>query len=138
MIHRSYDPEVMREAFKMLEEDDAIPYDAWVSNKKNVMLVEGKNVGLATFDYPGLYTVHWFYEVRGRAAIKLARAMLAEMFEKYDARVIRGLTAKKLKAARWLAKQVGLKSYGDYTAIIDGAPVEHEIQCMTKEEFYGS
>lgn len=134
MIARSFNPEIMRQALLMLPDDNSdIDCDAWVRNHNHVMLVDGDNIGLATFEYPGLYTVHWFYTVRGREAIKLARRMLDVMFTEYGAQAIRGITAKDLKAARWLAKQVGLTSYGEYVGW-DGQA--YEIQCITKQEFY--
>lgn len=133
MIVRSFDPNELKEAFKLGPHDNSsIDCEAWLNNYKNVMLVEGNNVGIATYEYPGVYTVHWFYNVRGREAIKLAREMLDEMFNKYGCETARGLTPTNLKAARWLAKQVGLTSYGMMTCT-NGEEVE--LMFITKEEF---
>jgi hypothetical protein len=135
MITRSFDPEVMKTAFTLSPEPmpREVSYEDWVGNVKNFMLVENDNVGLATYEYPGVYTVHWFFTARGREALKLAKRMLAVLFESSDAKVIRGLTPVDLKAARWLAKQVGLTSHGVLT-FADGK--QCELMFVTKEEFY--
>lgn len=133
-MNRSYDPEVFREAYHLCPTaDEEIDYAAWINNKNNIMLTSGKDVGCATYDYPGVYSVHWFFrEAKGRAAITLARNLLREMFTTYGAETIRGVTPMSIKAARWLAKQVGLTSYG----ILDYHDAEpHELMCITKEEF---
>lgn len=129
-MHRSFDPEVMKEAAGEYN-GPSFPYQKWVDNTKNVMLVDGDDVGLATFEYKGVYTVHWFYVSRGRAAIKMAREMLNLMFQDYGAEAIRGLTPTKIKSARWLARQVGCTSYG-FETFPSG---ENEIFIMTKQEF---
>lgn len=135
MITRSLEPEVFREGTK--DSRDCIPdtmdFEGWINNHRNVMLVEDDNIGLASFEYPGLYNVHWFFgSARGREAIKLARRMLDHLFSNYDAKAIRGLTKANLKAARWASRQVGLTSYG----IVHYPDGDHELFCMTKEEFY--
>jgi hypothetical protein len=137
-VIRSYDPELLLEACRRCPTwDDEAEFDpaAWLENTNNVMLTDGDSVGLATFNKPGSYSVHWFYNVHGRAAINMAREMLRIMFEEYDAKTIRGLTPVSLKAARWLAKQVGMKSYG-IVEYHDDQP--HEIMIMTRQEFNGS
>jgi hypothetical protein len=137
MITRSFDPEVMKKAFELSPEPmpSGVSYEDWVGDINNFMLVEGDNVGLATYEYPGVYTVHWFFTARGREALKLAKRMLAVLFESSDARVVRGLTPVDLKAARWLAKQVGLTSHGVLT-FADGK--QCELMFVTKEEFYNN
>lgn len=139
MITRSFNPEVMRKAFEPHEQyqDPRLDYDAWVGNPDNVMYtVDNGDVGLATFEYPGVYSVHWFFnQTKGRAAINLAREMLTELFDKQGAEVVRGLTPIDNKAARFLAKYVGMKSHGIVDTVENGP---HELMLMTKEEFYGS
>lgn len=137
MIIRSFDPKVMEKAFELSPEKMPKDFDyaSWVGDSRHVMLVEGENVGLATHEYPGVYTVHWFFTERGRGAINLAKAMLDELFKTTDARTVRGLTPVGLKAARWLAKQVGLTSHGVMT-FADGK--ECEVMFITKEEFYNN
>jgi hypothetical protein len=114
----------------MIPED--FDFEGWVNDHHNVMLVLDDNVGLATFEYPGVYGVHWYFgSARGRKAIELARSMLAWLFNHTDAQAIRGLTKANLKAARWASRQVGMTSYG----IVECKTGEHELFCMTKEDF---
>lgn len=127
----------MRKAFELSPEPmpSEMSYEEWTSDSHNYMFVEGDNVGLATHEYPGVYTVHWFFTERGRGAINMARKMLDALFNASDAQTIRGLTPKDLKAARWLAKQVGLTSHG-IVEFSDGK--QCELMFITKEEFYNN
>lgn len=129
-MQRSFDYKVMREAAEDFN-GSSFDYEGWVKNKNNVMFVEGDDVGLATFEYPGVYTVHWFFVSRGRQALRNAQDMIGTMFDDFDARILRGLTPVDLKAARWLAKKVGLTSYG-FLEFPNGT---HEIMCITKQDY---
>ncbi len=107
--------------------------DAWLANTNNKMYIQGRDVGLATYEYEGLYNVHWYFEdAKGREAIKLARKMLNELFQDTDTKIVRGLTPERIKAARWLARQVGCTSQG----IMEMADGPHEIFTMTRDQFY--
>jgi hypothetical protein len=107
-------------------------YQAWVDNKNHVMLVENSDVGLATYEYEGVYTVHWFYpNAKGRQAIELAKRMCDVMFDEYGAKCLRGITRTDIKAARWAARQVGMKSHGIMT-FADGE--DYELFTMIKDE----
>lgn len=132
--HRSFDREAFWEAFKDHPEDlgSCTPED-WVGNPNNAMYVKDGSVGLLTFEYPGLYTGHWFFKVRGRAALDLAREFLHEAFTELNMQAVRGLTPVKLLGARWAARQMGFKSLGIIDTPHNG---ECEIFYLTKEEFY--
>lgn len=104
----------------------------FLADPRHLMLVEGKDVGLATFEYPGVYTIHWFFEARGRKAINQARAMLGYLFKNTDAKAVRGLVDVDLRASAWAARQVGCKSLGKITSPTG----EYELFCMTKDDFY--
>jgi hypothetical protein len=135
VIERSFDPDLMRRALTLYSKPShGIDCDAWVKDQRYYLLHDGEDVGLGTFEYPGVYTVHWFFHSRGKAAIKQARAMLDWMFANTDCKAVRGLTPQDFKAARWLAKQVGLKSYG----FMEDTNGVHELMIITKEEFYGN
>jgi hypothetical protein len=142
MIERSYDAEVMRKAFEphARYHDDAMDYDAWVGDHNNVMYaLPNGDIGLATFEYKGVYNVHWFFnQTRGRAALNLAVEMLDDLFKNYGAMVVRGITPADIKAARLLAKYVGLTSYGLIEVPEDDGPNKGicELMLMTKDEFY--
>jgi hypothetical protein len=98
----------------------------------NLMFVEDENVGLATLEYPGVFSVHWHFKSRGRAAIDLAKTMIKNLFDNYEAHAVRGLIKTRLKAARWACRQVGLKSYG-FVTFADGD--ENELFCISKKDF---
>lgn len=132
MVTRSYDPEVFRKATE--EWRDKVPEDRiseWLDNRDNIMFVVGDNVGLATAEYPGLYNAHWFFSARGKEALDIAFAMYDELFDKYEAKAVRGITPMHLKGARYLAKRIGFTSLG--VEETEDGPVE--VMLLTKEDF---
>lgn len=133
MITRSYDASRMEKALDLVDNpsNKELDYAAWVANPNNVMLIEGDDVGIGTFEYPGAYTIHWFFQSRGRAALNQAKAMLAMFFETVDCKLARGLTPVDLRGARWLARQIGMTSQG----ILDFDTGPHELFTITNEDF---
>jgi len=130
---RSFDPEVFKKAVKGLGLfSESFDYEGWVKNTNNLMYEEDGSVGLLTYEYPGVYSGHWFFKVRGKEALDLAWRILNEVFTNHNAQAIRGLTKVSLPAARWAARRVGFKSYG-FLTFPEG---EHELFCMTKNDFY--
>jgi hypothetical protein len=109
------------------------PPEVWLGNDKNVMLMVDGSIGLFTYEYPGVYSGHWFFKVHGRKALDLAKEMLDHFFTNYPAKALRGLTPVDKKAARWAARQIGMTSYGILSFPNDE---DHELFCMTKEDFY--
>lgn len=132
MIKRSFDLDLL---LKLTLPYDLAPkehYVQWFNMPKNLMFVEDDNAGLATYEYYGVYNVHWYFTVRGREAIELAKRMIVNLFENYDAELIRGMIETKLKASRWACRQVGLTSHG---IIVDPRFGEMEMFTATKDEF---
>lgn len=127
---RSFDASKMKEAAGEFN-PPSFDYQAWVDNLNNIMLVDGDDVGLATFEYPGVYTVHWFFVSRGKQAFDVSTEMVKQMFTRYDAKVLRGLTPIKYKGACLLVRRIGFTSYGIEN--IDNEPTE--IFIMTKQDF---
>jgi len=109
-------------------------FTEWFDKPKNLMFADGDNVGLATYEYPGVYSVHWFYQVRGREALDLGRAMCQNLFDNYGAETLRAIIEKRLKASRWATRQIGFKSHGFVTT----AEGEEELFFATKAEFEGN
>ena len=111
-----------------------ISFQDWLDNENNVMYEEDGSVGLATFEYNGCYTVHWFFneETRGRKALNLAGRMLGEIFNR-GAQIVRGVTPEKLRGARWACRQIGMTSQG----LMEFSNGPHEVFTMTKEEYNG-
>lgn len=103
----------------------------WYEGPGNFMLSDGDSVGIATFEYPGLYNIHWFFGVRGRAALNLATDMLRYIFDHKDVKGIRGWIRDDLKPSKWGARQVGMKSLGVFT----DPKGTYELFYMTKEDF---
>jgi hypothetical protein len=132
---RSYEPHHLERALGLnpgFAPDDFSP-EEWVANRNNALFVHGHDVGLATYEYEGLYNVHWFFEnARGREAIRLAHAMLKELFETTSAQCVRGMTRAHMRGVRWLAKHVGMKSLG----IIEMADGPNELMLLSREDFY--
>lgn len=132
MMERSYDADAFRKGASLYPEgfEDDFDYEGWLADRNNIMYVCGDNVGLATYEYPGVYNAHWFFTVRGRGAIALAREMYDQLFNHDGAEMVRGLTPVHLRGARWLAKQLGFISLG---IVDDDDP--HELMCLSKADF---
>lgn len=132
-MYRSFDPEVMRKAAEPYPE--LIPPDtdfaAWLGNVKNVMLEDNGSVGLAVYEYPGVYTGHYFFKVGGRKALSLARDMMNWMIENQGAKAFTGITPADNKAARWFNRNLGFTSFG----LVDTERGPHEMFCITADEF---
>lgn len=136
MIKQSFDLDLLLEVTDLPYIHSTVDdFKTWFATPRNLMFTEGRNVGLATYDGPGHYTVHWYFEVRGRKAIDLARRMIKNLFDNYGALTVRGLIRKDLKASRWACRQVGLKSYGMIT-FPDGE--ENELFVTDKDTFLAS
>lgn len=135
MILRSYDTELMKEAVSLYLDWDheGFDYQAWLDDRNNVMLTDGKNVGLACCEYPGVYTGHYFFKDGGRKAITLAETMLIMMFTDYGAKIMRGLTRPENRKAIWMNRHLGFKSQG----VVDTVTGPHELFTLTKDDFYG-
>jgi hypothetical protein len=135
LIVQSSDPSLLREVCEVHKDIVGnFDSDAWLLRPGNIMYVDedSKSVAFANFEYPGVYTVHWFFTVHGREAIDLADAMATKLFKETDAKALRGLTRSDLRHAKITARRLGMKPYG--TIIHDNR--EYEILCMTKDEFY--
>lgn len=131
-MQRSFNPEDMETALK--RHPDLNPpnlnYKEWVDNTNNVMLKEDDSVGLATYEYPGVYTGHFFYTVHGRKALDLAERMIEEMRKEHGAIVLRGLTKTENKKVAWFQRKLGFVSHG----VIDTIDGPHELFTLTLEK----
>jgi hypothetical protein len=132
-MQRSFDPELLRTAIAPYPDlnPEGYDWDEWIKDTNNVVLEDSGSIGVFSYEYPGLYTGHYFFLVKGRKAISLANEMLAEAFNEYGAKAIRGLTRTSNRPALWITRHLGFKSYGKMVS----ENGEHEIFCMTKDEF---
>lgn len=133
-MERSFNHEVLDKAIAPYQDIVGdIDTKQWLENKNNWMYVHNDSVALATYEYPGVYTIHWFYgsETRGRKMLDLSQAFQAKFFEESGAQALRGLTRVDIKGARWAARKLGWKAIEIVT--IDGK--DYELFCMTRKDF---
>ena len=104
--------------------------EEWLNNPYNIAMAKNGSIGLFEYFSEGVYTGHYFYLVRGKEAKKLALDMLEEAFGKF-AKAIRGLTPLQNRAARWMSRQIGFKSYG----VIHDPSGPCELFILTKDDF---
>ncbi len=105
----------------------------WYDRPENIQLIEGDNVGIASYQNVGLYCVHWYYQsARGRTAINLGKAMCKMMFTDFGAITLVGIIKKELRHSAWACRQLGFKSLG-YLTYEDGDI--NEMFFATKDEF---
>lgn len=134
MVERSYDADLLCSALEPYPEligEDFDPNE-WVENEENVLLHEDDNCGIFEHEYPGVYSGHYFFKVRGKEAHDLAIKMLKAMFETHGARTIKGMTPTEKLGARMLTRRLGFTSYGLY----DTPYGEYELFVLTIDEFY--
>jgi hypothetical protein len=134
-VMRSYDPEVFKKATETYREKvpEDFPFEAWLEDRRNVMYDVDGNVGLGTFEYPGMYSAHWFFHAKGKEALDIAFKMYDDLFNNIGAKAVRGVTPIDLRGARYLAKRIGFTtvSFEDFK---DGNGL-HEVMVLTKEDF---
>lgn len=106
MIYRSY-------SVDDIDKINFVP-SSWLDDN-NIALTDGVgNFSLYTYEYPGMYHGHFFFtkECRGRSAMELSLSMLDYAFFSCSVEVIQGLPPMQRIGARWMARQIGFKSYG--------------------------
>lgn len=128
---RSFSADDLKDAITLYPElNGNLDCGEWVKNTNNIMLRDGDSTGIFAYEYPGLYTGHYFFRVKGREAIKLAERMLDEMFSNYGAKTIRGMTKTDNRPALWITRQLGFKSYGR----VETKNGEHELFILNEED----
>jgi hypothetical protein len=78
----------------------------------HVCLVDGDSGAIFAFRGPGIYEVHVFFSVRGKAAIALMRSMLDMMRAEHGARLFWSLIPVESRPVLTFARLVGWKSLG--------------------------
>lgn len=103
----------------------------WIDNPLNIALInDNQDISLFEFEAPGVVSGHYFFWSRGKIAVKAAKEFLNEIFT-YDIKVVRGITPITNLGARWVNRQLGLKSYG----IVQTTVGPCEIIILTKQEW---
>jgi RimJ/RimL family protein N-acetyltransferase len=129
-VIRSFSPADLEDAISLYPQLSDLDCKEWVADTNNVMLREGDSTGIFAYEYPGLYTGHYFFRTKGGATISLANKMLGWMFDN-GAEAIRGLTKTDNLPALRVTRHLGFNSCG-LTITENG---EHEIFVMVKDEF---
>lgn len=114
MIHSSRDVPGLTEAteFYMAELFGFDPVE-WLSIPDNLALTDDSgNWSLFEKGADGVYTGHYFFVIRGKAALTLAKEMLDFIDKETDIKVLRGLTPLTKLGARWMSRQLGFNSHG--------------------------
>lgn len=132
---RTIDIELIKDAIsEYSDEIKGLILEDWVLNPQNVALTNGQDVALFERQYrlPNTAAGHYFFKARGRSAITVGRAFLAEIFNgPYDVEIIVGLTPVEHKAALWMNKRLGFKEHGD----VDTDAGLHRFVILTKQEW---
>lgn len=128
---RCYNPKVLDEALDPYDYKMHPDNETWLKVPGNVAYTIGDNLGMATFDYPGLYAVHWFFKAKGLEAVKTCLAMLEPIFAEHGAQAVRGVTPMDNKPARRLAKYVGCETI----SIEEYPDGPYEIMILSKDRF---
>ena len=113
-MERLYDPEVCRSVTDLYPDYFTFDVESWLANSANHAYVEGPNIGFGERkSRDGHYEVHFcFHGAKGREAISLSKRMLKALHNDTNFSLAVGLISEDNKRARWLIRQVGLKSLG--------------------------
>lgn len=119
----------------LVKNDPQIDSIEWVANPDNIAL-ENSDGDLALFEHAfrdrPIYSGHYFFKSRGKAAALAAKDFLDELFNScYNINIVMGLVPTWNKAARWMTRHIGFTSYG-FEEIHDK---EYELFILTKKEF---
>jgi hypothetical protein len=110
---------------------DDFDAEEWLSEPENIALInDNGDVNLFTYDRPGVYIGHFFYASRGKEALRVAKQMLVHIFHYEEVEVIMGLTPLDKLGARWMARKLGFKSYGE----VDTPPGRCELFILNRHE----
>jgi hypothetical protein len=133
---RTYDALKIATAIKhFLKTEEKVDPIEWLSHPEHIVL-ENDCGDLALFEYgfptKKIYSGHYYFKSRGRAAIEAAKGFLDELFNScYNINVLMGLVPIERKEVSWLTRKVGFTSYG-YEEIHNQ---EYELFIITASEF---
>lgn len=104
----------------------------WLKNDCNVCLTDCLG-NLCMFEKvaPSVFDGHYFFKVRGKNALDLAKKMLNKFVLEFSPKIIKGLTPLEHLGARWMSRQLGFKSYG----VVQTPVGPCELFILTKEDW---
>lgn len=136
MITRIWDAVKIAAAIKhFLKTEEQVDVIEWLSDPANIVL-ENDHGDLALFEY-GLptrkvYSGHYYFKSRGRAAITAAKGFLDELFNScYNIGILMGMVPNERRDVKWLTRQLGFTSYG----LEETRGKTYELFILTKKEF---
>lgn len=130
---RCYDAALIAEAAStFLKHEDCDCID-WIADPNNIALVNDQgDMALFEIGLKHIYTGHYYFKSRGRQAIDAGHEFLDAIFNTcYNINVVMGLTPIDNRAARWMSRRLGFKSYGDQQI----GDQHFEMFIITKKEF---
>src|SRR5690606_5969786 len=93
MIYRTLDVHKVAEAVwpypELLYDFDVIE---WLNEPRNYALAKDHDVAMFSYVRPGVYQGHYFFQSRGRKALKRAEEFLSEFFSYDSVDTVEGLT----------------------------------------------
>lgn len=119
MISRCFDAETVNDLINdptirpTIGGEGALDAAKLLDDVRNICLMADGGGALFRWSGPGVFEGHSFFRVRGREAISLGRAILAQMQD--HASLIYGLTPWELKNVRWFNRRIGFASLGEMT-----------------------
>lgn len=130
---RCYSTEVLRETMAPYLPIHGFDPEEWLADHKNIALYNDKgDFALFEYEVKGVYSGHYFFKSRGKAARDAGRDFLRKAFtEGYGIQVIRGFSPIQHLGARWLNKQLGFKGYG----VVQTEVGPMELVILTKKEW---
>lgn len=133
---RTWDAVKIAAAIKhFLGTEEQVDVVQWLANPSNIVL-ENDRGDLAVFEY-GLparkvYSGHYFFKSRGRAALTAANEFLDELFNScYNIGILMGMVPIERRDVKWMTRQLGFTSYG----IEEARGQQYELFILTKKEF---
>lgn len=115
-----------------MKTDELVDPIEWISNPVNIALQNNEG-DLALFEHgiKEIYSGHYFFNSRGKKAIAAGKNFLDNLFNScYNINIITGLVPLTHLGARWLSRQIGLKSIG-----IISTDKHYEMFMISKKEF---
>jgi hypothetical protein len=86
--------------------------DDWVSDSRNVAIVEGEDIVLFDYESPGVFQIHVLLSSRGRGARECIKRALYRVFRDHAAELVFGMVPDFRRDVKMMARMVGMKSQG--------------------------
>jgi len=135
-VNRIFDAVKIAASIKhFLGTEEQVDVIEWLSDSSNIVL-ENDRGDLAIFEYGlptrRIYSGHYFFKSRGRAAITAAHEFLDVLFNScYNVSILMGMVPIERKDVKWMTRQLGFKSYG----LEEARGKQYELFILTRKEF---